>query len=71
MLAAPSVAIDLPGHDEAREVVQDGREIIPAPTCDLEIGEVGLPELVRRGRLVPELIRRLDDDIGGAARVGC
>src|SRR5512139_433191 len=38
------------GDDVAREVVQDRTEIEPAPADDLEIGEVGLPELVwRRG----------------------
>jgi hypothetical protein len=32
-----------------------------------EIGEVGLPELVGRRRLVPELVGGLDDDEGWAA----
>ena len=57
---------ELPGDDIAREVVEDGREIIPAPAGDLQVGEVGLPELVRRRRLVLELGRRLDDDVGRA-----
>ena len=35
-----------PGHDVAREVVEHGREVVPAPASDLEVGEVGLPELV-------------------------
>ena len=44
---------ELPGFNEAREVVQHGREIVPAPSRDLEVGEVGLPELV--GRVVLSL----------------
>jgi len=35
-------------------------------TDDLEIGEVGFPELVRRYDLVPELVRSLHDDKGRA-----
>jgi hypothetical protein len=58
---------ELPGDDIARVVVQDGRQIIPAPTSDLQIGEVRLPKLVWSRRLFPELIRRLDHDIGGAS----
>src|SRR5262245_16677546 len=54
----------LVGDDVTREVVQDRAEIEPAPTDDLEIGEVGLPELVRRRGLVLELIRRLHHDEG-------
>jgi hypothetical protein len=46
----------LPGDDVAREVVENGRQIEPAPADDLEIGEVGLPELVGRRGLVLELI---------------
>jgi hypothetical protein len=52
-----------PGHDVAREVVEDGRQIDPAPAGDLEVGEVGLPELVDGGGLVLELVRRLDHHI--------
>ena len=54
-----------PGHDVAREVVKNGRQAIPAPAADLEIGEVCLPELVDGGRLILELVRRLDHQIGG------
>ena len=57
---------ELPGDNEAREVVQHGGEIVPAPARDLEIGEVGLPELVGRRGFVLELFGRLDDDIGRA-----
>ena len=56
---------ELPGDNEAREVVQYGREVVPAPAGDLEIGEVGLPELVGRRGLVPEFLGRFDDDISG------
>ena len=54
----------LPGNDVAGIVVEDGRQVEPAPPCDLEIGKVRLPELVRRRRLVPERIGRLDNDEG-------
>jgi hypothetical protein len=57
---------EFPGHDVSREVVEDGRQIVPTPTSDLEVGEVGLPELVDGGGLVLELVRRLDHHIGGA-----
>src|SRR5215211_5839231 len=35
-----------PSQDVAREVIQYGGEIIPAPTLDLEVGEVCLPQFV-------------------------
>src|SRR3954447_9983228 len=55
---------ELPGDNIAREVVQYRAEVKPAPTDDLEIGEVGLPKLVRRCRLILELISGLHDDVG-------
>ena len=55
---------ELPGDNEAREVIEHGREIVPAPPRDLEMGEVGLPQLVGRRGLVFELFGRLDDDVG-------
>src|SRR5882724_2337854 len=56
----------LPGDDIAREVVEHARQIEPAPADDLQVGEVGLPELVWRRGLVLELVGRLHDDVGGA-----
>jgi hypothetical protein len=47
---------ELPGDDVARKVVQYRAEVKPAPADDLEIGEVGLPKLVWRRRLVLELV---------------
>ena len=44
----------------------DGRQVEPAPADDLELGEVGLPELVGRRRLVRELLRGLHHDEGWA-----
>ena len=55
-----------PSGDVAREVVEHGRQVVPAPTSDLEIGEVGLPELVNGSGLVLELVCRLDHHIGRA-----
>ena len=54
----------LPGDDVTRVVIEDGGEVVPAPADHLEIGEVGLPELVGRSRLVLELVGGLDDDEG-------
>ena len=65
-VVGPHGRAQLPGDDVAREVVEDGRQIEPAPADDLEVGEVGLPELVRRRGLVLELVGRLDDDEGRA-----
>ena len=38
------------------EALEDRREIEPAPADNLQVGEVGLPELVRSRGLVVELI---------------
>ena len=56
----------LPGDDVAREVVENGRQVEPAPTDDLQIGEVGLPKLIGRRGLVLELVGRLHHDEGRA-----
>ena len=60
------VGAQLPGDDVAREVVEHGRQIHPAPPDDLEVGEVGLPHLVRPRGFRVELIGSLDHDIGRA-----
>jgi hypothetical protein len=57
---------ELPGDNEAREVVEHGGEIVPAPARNLEVSEVGLPELVGRRGLIPEFLGRFDDDVGRA-----
>jgi hypothetical protein len=57
---------ELPGDNEAREIVEQGREIVPTPPRDLEIGEVGLPKWVGRRGFVLELFGRFDDDVGRA-----
>ena len=49
----------LPGDGVTRVVIEDGGEVVPAPADDFEIGEVGLPELVGRSRLVLELVNGL------------
>ena len=55
-------AAELPGDDVAREVVEHGGEIEPAPAGDLEVSEVGLPKLVGRCGLGVELIGGFNDD---------
>ena len=54
----------LPGDDVAREVIQHGREVEPGPADDLEVREIGLPELVGRRCLVLELVGGLDHHEG-------
>ena len=61
----PHGRAQLPGDDIAREVVEDGRQIEPTPANDLEVCEVGLPELVGGRGLVLELVGGLDDHEGG------
>src|SRR5438132_11766735 len=56
----------LPSQDVAREVIEHGGQIEPAPADDLQIGEVGLPKLVWGGRRVSEAIGRLHQDEGRA-----
>ena len=43
--------------------MQDRTEIEPAPSDDLEIGEIRLPDLVYLSGLRLELIGRLDHDV--------
>ena len=54
----------------AREVIENGAEIKPAPTDDLDVGEVSLPTLVDTARLVFELTARLDHHKGRAGDSG-
>jgi hypothetical protein len=35
-----------PSQDIARVVINNGREIVPTPANDLELREIGLPELI-------------------------
>ena len=63
---SPHVCAEFPRDDVAAVIVQDRAEIEPTPAQNLEIREVGLPELVDGRSFVFELICRLDDDEGGA-----
>ena len=58
------VGAQFPGNDVARVVVEHGRQVHPAPPDDLEVGEVGLPHLVRPGGLRVELVGGLDHGVG-------
>ncbi len=53
-----------PGDDEASVIVQHRGEVVPAPAHDLEVGKVGLPQLVHPFGLMPKLISRAEHDIG-------
>jgi hypothetical protein len=50
----------LPGNDIARVIIKDGPQIHPTPANNLQIGEVGLPQLVDGCCLVSKLIGSLD-----------
>ncbi len=50
------------GDDIAAVIVQDRAEIEPAPPQNLEIGKVGLPQLVDGRCLVLELVRSFQHD---------
>src|ERR1700730_10190759 len=56
----------LPGDDVAGVVVEDRRQEAPSPADDLQMSEVGLPELVWRCRLIFKLVCSLHDDEGWA-----
>ena len=52
-----------PGDDVARVIVQHGRQVVPTPADDVQIGKVGLPQLVRpMGRVVKRLLSRQHDE---------
>ena len=53
---------EFPSDNVTREVVEDGGQIKPTPSDDLEVGKIRLPHLVGRTRLVAELFGRLDHD---------
>ena len=65
-IACRHARAELPGDDVAGEVIEHGGEIEPAPADHLQIGEVGLPELVGCSRLLLELIGRFHHDEGRA-----
>ena len=50
----------LPSNDVASVVVEDFGQVEPAPADELQVSEVGLPQLVRSGCLVAKLIGRAD-----------
>ena len=62
----PHRGAQLPGDDVARVIIEDRRQVHPAPADDLEVGKIGLPHLVWSCRLVGKLGCRLDDDEGRA-----
>ena len=47
-------------------IVEDRGQIEPAPADHLEVGEIGLPQLVGSRCLVPEIIRSPDYHVGGS-----
>src|SRR5690606_21582391 len=47
---------EFPMDDITTVIVQNGREIVPSPSHDLQIGEVRLPHLVDPCGLVPVLL---------------
>ena len=54
----PHRRAQLPGDDVAREVIENRRQVVPAPVDDPEVREVGLPHLVDPCCWIFEGIRR-------------
>ncbi len=54
---------ELPGDDVPAIVIQYGAEVEPAPAEDLQIGKVGLPQLIGARGFVPEFIGCLHHDV--------
>src|SRR5260370_1081448 len=55
----------LPGQDVAREVIEHGRQIEPAPADHPQVSEISLPELIGCGGWLSEGVGRLHQDEGG------
>ena len=55
---------ELPGDDVAGEGVEHGGQVAPAPADDLEVGEVGLPELMHPASGIFEAVIGLNQDVG-------
>ena len=58
---------ELPGDDVTAVVVEDGREVEPAPADDLEIGEVGFPASPGRCAQWRKLQDRITEARGASA----
>ena len=56
------VGAQLLGNDIAAVIIQDCGQVKPAPTNDLQVGEVRLPKLVNGRSLILELVGGLDHD---------
>ena len=65
-VSCPHIGAELPRDDVAAVIVEDRAEIEPTPPKDLDIGKIGLPELVDRCDFAYELTGNLDDDEGRA-----
>ncbi len=61
-ILSPHGRAELPRDDVAAVVVQNRAEVEPAPPQNLEIGKVGLPQLVDRRCLVLELVCSFQHD---------
>jgi hypothetical protein len=65
-ILGPHCRTQFPTDDVAGVIVEDGGQVIPAPAYDLEIGKVGLPQLVDRCGFILELAGGFHDDEGRA-----
>ena len=63
-VAACHAGAQLPGDHIAREVIQNGGQIHPAPANDLQVRKIGLPLLIDGRGLVLELTGGLHDNEG-------
>ena len=55
-----------PSRDVAREVIEHGRQIEPAPADDQQVGEISLPQLVYPCGRVTEVVGGLEQNEGRA-----
>lgn len=62
-IAGPHGRAELPCDDVAAEIIQNGAQIIPTPSDDLNVGKVCLPRLIDSGGFVLELFGSFDHHV--------
>ena len=53
-----------PGNDKPREIIQYGRQVVPSPASNFEIGEVGLPHFIDARCWMLKLVSCLHENVG-------
>jgi len=62
-IAGAHAGTQSPGGDKSRKVIQYRRQVIPSPADNLEVGEIGLPQLIHALARVLECLSGLHQDI--------